>query len=231
MYSSSEYPLRSQLQEEHATGWDLIGKSGPFWTGADRVAMARETRLAVTCELCRKRKAALSPNMVQGKHDSDTHLPLVIVDAIHRLQSDPSRFTKSVFDHVIASGFSVEQYVEMVSVVCTTIIIDGMHNAMACGSPPLPDGDDSSPRGQEVAETVEDGAWVPLSPRDDQLNALGIPRSANILRSMGAVPEAVDLFFRVFRSHYLLMGAPLDIPRAQIEYIASLVSALNECFY
>lgn len=231
MYSSSAYPIRSQLQEEHKIGWNLIGKSGPFWTGTDRVAIANETRAALDCELCRKRKAALSPNMVQGKHDSVSHLPLVIIDAIHRLQSDPSRFTKSVFDHVIASGFSVEQYVEMVSVVCTTVIIDGMHRATSSNLPVLPEGDDSSPYGQQPAETVEDGAWVPLSPRDDQLNALGIPRSANILRSMGAVPEAVELFFRVFRSHYLLMGAPLDIPRAQIEYIASLVSALNECFY
>ena len=231
MYRISEFPLRDQLKQNHLYGWESIGRSGPFWSGVDRVAIARETRLALVCRLCAKRKQALSPNMVDGLHDSDSHLPLVVIDAVHRLQSDPSRYTKSVFDKVIAAGITVEQYIEMVGVVCTTVIIDGMHNAVDSPLPALPEAEDAPPLGQEIADTVEDGAWVPLSPRDEQLNELGIPRSANILRSMGSVPHAVYLFFRVFRSHYMIVETPVELPRSQVEYVAARVSAVNECFY
>ncbi|MCY4656937.1 MAG: alkylhydroperoxidase-related (seleno)protein [Gammaproteobacteria bacterium] len=231
MYEGNQYPLRDYLKDNHVAAWESISKSGPFWTGADRVAMAKESRLALECELCKQRKVALSPNMVGGTHDSDSHLPLVIIDAIHRLVSDPARYTKSVFDRVIESGITVEQYVEMVGVVSATVIIDGTHRAVSQALPMLPEGEEEPPLGQTPTMTVEDGAWVPLAPRDNQVNSVGIPNSANILRSMGSVPDAVELFFRVFRSHYLVVGSPIDLPRSQMEYIAARVSAVNECFY
>ena len=231
MYGTSEYPLRDQLRSEHALAWQMIAESGPFWSGYDRVAMAAETRNALTCELCRQRKLALSPNMVQGTHDTDSHLPLVVIDAIHRLQSDPARYTHADFRRLIDSGISIEQYVEMVSVVSTTVIIDGLHDSLSIAKPQLPTGSHEPPMGQGSVDLVADGAWVPLSPRSDRPDSLGISRSANILRSMGTVPAAIELFFQVFRNHYVMAKAALDLPRAQIEYVAARVSAVNECFY
>ena len=61
--------------------------------------------------------------------------------------------------------------------------------------------------------------------------AFGLPRAPNIGRAMGLVPSAVALFFLTFRPHYALRDVPLAISQAQAEFIASRVSALNECFY
>ena len=61
-----------------------IGRPGTWWTGADRVAIAAETRHVVRCELCVARREALSPAMVAGDHSSLGTLPAAAVEAIHR---------------------------------------------------------------------------------------------------------------------------------------------------
>ena len=48
---------------------------------------------------------------------------------------------------------------------------------------------------------------------------------------MGLVPDAVALFFGAFRPHYALKDIPLSISQTQAEFVASRVSALNDCFY
>ncbi len=59
----------------------------------------------------------------------------------------------------------------------------------------------------------------------------GLPVVPNIVRAMGLVPKAVELFFGTFRPHYALKGIKLSLSQAQAEYVASRVSAMNKCFY
>ena len=87
------------------------------------------------------------------------------------------------------------------------------------------------PVGQESPDVVDDGAWVPLTRVDRDNDRSVLPGSPNIARSMGAVPSAVDLFFLAFRNHYGLAKLELDISRPQAEFVASRVSALNQCYY
>ena len=168
---------------------------------------------------------------MNGDHDTSTHLTSEVVDFIYSLTCDAARVTKSDFDRAIASGLSHEQYVEMVSVICSTVIIESMHRAVESPIAVLPEGDKTEPVGQPATEVVDDGAWLPISPSDPEQTIYGIPRTANILRSMGCVPAAVDHFFRVFRSHYMLTNVPVQINRMQVELTATAVSAQNECFY
>ena len=130
-----------------------------------------------------------------------------------------------------AAGIPAERYIEAVSVVCTSVIVDTFHNALGLPVPDTLPPEPGPPTGQEPPRVVDAGAWVPLTDVAVEDGVFGLPRSPNIARAMGLVPGAVALFFLAFRAHYALRDVPLDISQAQAEFIASRVSAINECFY
>lgn len=230
MYET-HYPVRADLRDKHAEAWRLIARPGPFWNAEARVQMVHEARAALACDLCRRRKDALSPNVVQGTHDAASALPAAVIDMIHRVRTDPARMTRSVFDGVLDAGIPAESYLEAVSVVCTSVIVDTFHNALGLAAPATLPPEPGEPTGQEPPQVEDAGAWVPLTTAEVEDGTFGLPRAPNIGRAMGLVPGAVALFFLSFRSHYALRDIPLDISQAQAEFIASRVSALNECFY
>ena len=234
MYELTDYPLREGLIEAHEKVWENIAGPGPFWTGAERIAMVAESRTATSCLLCAKRRQALSPYAVDGVHDSETDLDAVIIDMIHRIRSDPGRLTRNMFDQVMGAGITPEQYIEIVGVVNSSVIIDTLHAALGLPLAELPTPQPGAPTGQPPANVTEAGAWVPIAvgnERPGMINGLSDNREPNIARSMGLVPNAVQLFFTAFRPHYALQNIPLELKQSQAEFIASRVSALNQCFY
>lgn len=230
MYRQSELPVRDDLRKAHESVWRSISATGSYWSGEDRVAFVQEARRALTCRLCESRKLAISPNAVDGEHDSVTSLDPLIVDLVHRIRTDPGRYTKSIFDRFV-SKYSDEQYIELISVVASSVVVDTMHFSLGLALPDLHEPDATEPRSNEPALVEEGGAWVPLSRQDQSRSDLGFRGVPNILRSMGAVPSAISLFFTCFKNHYSMMGVPLDLQASQTEFIAARVSALNQCFY
>ena len=223
-------PVRENLRTAHAEAWQRISKAGDFYSGTARVDFVRVARDALTCELCRERKAAISPNSVTGEHETFSSLDPVVVDMIHRLRTDPGRLTKAFFDEV-TQIITAAEYVEIVSVVNSSVIIDTMHNAVGLGLPPLPLPARGRPRGQMNELAVDAGAWVPILDAPQDIADTGLPTVPNIARALGLVQSAVDLFFTTFRPHYTLKNLPLSISQAQAEFVAARVSAMNECFY
>ena len=232
MYEDTHYPVSLEVIERHAQAWRLIAAPGAFWSGAERVQMVAEARAATTCALCERRKAALSPFALDGEHDTVSGLPPVLIDMIHRLRTDPGRYTRTVFDGVLAAGISGERYIEAVGVVNAAVIVDTMHAALGLPLAELPTPEPGPPTGQPTPDVVDDGAWVPLTRVDDRTATVtGLPGAPNIARSMGSVASAVALFFTAFRGHYALRDIPLAVSQSQAEFVASRVSALNQCFY
>ncbi len=232
MYEDTRYPVSAEVIERHDEAWRLIAAPGAFWNGAERVQIVAETRAATACMLCERRKAALSPFAVDGEHDSVSDLPPVLIEMIHRMRTDPGRYTRTVFDGVLAAGISRERYIEAVSVVNATVIVDTMHAALGLPLPDLPTPEPGPPTGQAAPDVVDDGAWVPLTRVDDHTATVtGLPGAPNIARSMGCVPSAVALFFTAFRGHYALRDIRLAVSQPQAEFVASRVSAINQCFY
>ena len=229
MYPAS-LPLSEKLREQHALAWRTIASPGDFFSGEERVEMVRTARDALECRYCADRKSALSPSAVRGQHDSGSFLDDVVVDMIHRIRTDPGRLTHSWFQDVTQT-VSQPEYVEIVSVVTSSVIIDTLHNALGLGRPVVAEPQDGEPRRQFNTDTVDEGAWLPMlaAPRD--MSDTGLPQVPNIARALGLVPSALDLFFTTFRPHYALKDIELSISQAQAEFVAARVSALNECFY
>lgn len=223
--------IREELRQAHSAAWQTIACAGDFWDAAARIAMVNSARAARECNLCKQRKASLSPSAVSGQHDDPAVLPSAATDFIHRLISDPGRLTRSVFDQVIASGISQAAYVEMVSVVASSVIVDTQHRALGLVPPDLPPPTPGEPRGQSNDAAIDAGAWVPISDAPADIASSGLPSVPNIARALGLVPSAVALFFSTFRPHYALENIPLSISQSQAEFVAARVSALNECYY
>src|SRR2546425_10533749 len=105
-YRSTGIAVRGDIVASQIRAWQSLAAPGTWWTGPERVAIAREVRAARRCAWCGERKAALSPYAVNVTHDAATDLPPVVVDAVHRVVTDPGRLARRWSDEVIAAGVS-----------------------------------------------------------------------------------------------------------------------------
>lgn len=243
-YSHSLDPVRDDLAEAHRRVWAHVAAPGTWLTGAERVAVAEETRRARSCPLCAERKAALSPFALEGEHDQAGVLPAPMVDEIHRITTDAARLTAGWLDSLRKAGLSDESYVEALGVAVLAISIDEFHHALGLPVEPLPEARPGEPSRYRPRGAVEGEAWVPMldpkqaDPAERKLIAPGPGgQSAYVIRALSLVPDQVRAFADLSGAQYLSFekmlgfetGRALD--RSQIELVAGRVSALNECFY
>jgi len=241
-YDDSGVPVREDLRRAHADILEHVASPGTWWTGADRVALAEESRNGLACGLCQERKAALSPNAVQGDHDTLGRLPQNIVDVVHRIRTDPGRLSREWFDSVIADGLSQERYVELVGVVTLIAGMDSFARALGVPFAELPEPRAGEPSRHRPTGAKPGIAWVPII---DPADAVG-PEAGmygdssfvpNIMRALSLVPDQVRALLASSNAHYFGMDtmmdptAKRDLDRMGVELVASRVSALNECFY
>jgi hypothetical protein len=240
-------PLRDGLAQEIETAWDRLAGPGSWWSGAERLAIAAEARHAETCDLCRRRKKALSPYTVDGSHDGLGALPPPAVEAIHRLRTDAGRITEKWVGALSAGEFEEPAldetgYVEIVAVVAIVTALDTFDLALGLPRRALPAPVDGAPTNHRPAGAKKNLAWVAtLAPEDvspEDPNPYPVHGDKNIHRGLSLVPQEVFNFFDLDVELYLKDHEIRDfdhehraITHAQIELIAGRTSALNGCFY
>lgn len=230
------------LREAHRRLLEHIRAPGSWWTGAQRVAIAAESRHATRCGLCARRKATLSPAHVEGMHDTLGALSASAVDVIHRVRTDPGRLSRSWFEHIVPAGLSDGEYVELVGVVALTAGLDFFARAFGIPPYPLPDALPGDPSRYRPASARAGTAWVPMVASEDATGAEadlyeGLAFVPNIVRALSLVPGEVKALQRSSAAHYLPVKDIVDpaarrsLDRPQMELVAARVSALNQCFY
>ena len=231
LFDISDFPRRPHVEIIHVAAISAFGKAGTWLDSATRVKILDEARSARDCLLCSEQKRSLSPFAVKGEHLATTDLDQVTVEIVHRLRNNADRLTFSWFESILAQGVSAEQYVEIVGLVSTAIIIDGF--ACALGHPivPAPQADVGVPTRKKNDKVVEAGAWFPIMDVETEETTTGLPKVPNIFRAMGLVPESVRHFFSVMSSQYSLTPFETSLDRSQVEYIAAKMSSHNQCFY
>ncbi len=225
-YAGVDLPIRAKTIATHRQSWERIANPGRWWSGAERVAIARVGRAARDFD-------AVGSEM----------LPEAAVYAIQKLVVDNANLNREWYDEIIASdGMSEERYVELVAVVVHALSIDEFHRALGLDLEPLPVPVEGSPSLDRPALAERRGSWPSLVPRsglnpgDEMLYG---PREwgANVISALSLVPEHVRWLHDLSEGHYLSfaemrMPDPLrSISRSQMELIAARVSVLNECFY
>jgi hypothetical protein len=241
-YSDSPYAVRADISAAHDKFWQNLARPGNWWTGAERIAIAKEVRNALDCEYCANRKQALSPYNFAGEHNHDGDLSDVAVDAVHRIITDQTRITGAWVDGNVEKGLSKGAYVELAGLAVAMLSIDEFHRALGLALEPLPLPLPGEPDGYMPALAQEGTGFVPMLPDNgavgDEADLWG-DRSANVVRAFSAVPNAVRDWIMISNAQYLSFegmsdfGSPANrsINRMQIELVAGRVSSINECFY
>lgn len=159
-YDRVPWTVRPEITAAHKAQWARLGSPGTWLIGAERVAVAAETRHAAGCALCAAQKATLSPYAITGDHDTLGDLSGTIVEQIHRIVSDPARLTKRWYDETTGTGHTPEAYVEIVGCIATTITIDTFCRGLGIPAWPLPEPQLGAPTKQKTPAEVSIG-WVP----------------------------------------------------------------------
>jgi hypothetical protein len=225
-YEGVDLPIREKTISSQQMSWDMIAGPGRWWSGAQRVEIARIGRAA------------------RGHEAAESELlPESAIFAIQKLVVDNANLDRDWYEEIIAAqGMSEDLYVELVAVVVHALSIDEFHRALGLELEPLPEPRPGQPTRQRPAEAEQRGSWPPIVPRAG-LNA-GDEKlygpwewGANVISALSLIPENVRWLHDLSEGHYLSfaemrMPDPLRaISRPQIELIAARVSAVNECFY
>jgi hypothetical protein len=241
-YGNSPYPIRSGLSTAYHDYWHALARPGTWFTGAERVAIAAEVRNALICPFCAERKAALSPYAVKGEHLCGSVFDTRVVDAVHRVITDQSRITQVFIDDNTANGMSEEHYVELVGIAVTVFSIDEFNRALGLPLEPLPEPEAGEPEGYRPAQAEHGTGFVAMIPPDGATGReadLWKDRTANVLRALTLVPNAMREWMAVGAEQYLSMKGMTQfgtfpgraLNRMQTELVAGRVSSYNECFY
>lgn len=240
-YASSPDPVRADLAEGHRRAWAHLARPGVWLDGAQRIAVARETRVALGCALCRARKQALTPEAVSGSHYAVSDLPPAWVEAVHRVATDAGRITRAFVARLETEGLEDVVYVEIVGVVTQIFSIDAVHRALGLPLEPLPEPQPGGPSRRRPAGAADEGAFVPmvkpgrLDPEDRDL--YGGRFTGNVIRALSLAPSEVRALRDLSAAQYVdesemtRLESSRALDRAQIELVAGRVSALRECFY
>lgn len=225
-YAGVELPIRPLTISAHRDSWERIASAGRWWSGAERVEIARLQRAA----------RELEP---QGSEI----LPEAAVFAIQKLVVDNANLGREFYEQTIsAPGMSEDRYVELVAVVVHALSIDEFHRALDLPLEPLPTPQSGEPIRERPASAEQKYSWPPIVPKSGLPEGISqfygpLEWGANVISALSLIPENVGWLHDLSTGHYLSFAEmrqpdPLRaISRPQIELIAARVSALNECFY
>jgi hypothetical protein len=241
--------MRPALEAAQDVAWRRLGEVGTWWTGEQRLAIARETRAAADCAYCAARAAVLSPLTVTGKHSvAEPTLPAAAIEAIHGIRTDPGRLGQAWFSRLRDAGVAEAAYVELVSIVAVTVAIDTFRRGSGLPPLPWPDNQPGVPSGYRPVKARRGLGFVAtLAPDDRTADDPDLyqdhpgPRrrvGANIHRALSLVPDSMihwwDVLEELYQSGPQMRDYGTDyraIGHAQIELLAARVAALNRCEY
>ena len=236
-YTESAWPIPPRIRDAHIRSWERLAAPGEWWSGAERVSIAVETR----------RAAALLDGQAHHVADRDAglaDLPEAAIFAIHKLIGDLPNVSREWYQELIdAEGMSDARYIELLGVLVHVWSVDEFHRALSLPLEPLPAPLAGEPTAHRPVGLADHGSWPPtlaaadLAPSESDIYE-GMPRAANVLAAMSLHPDSVRWLNDLFEAHYLSWQDMSDyqtqaraLSRPQLELMASRVSALNECFY
>lgn len=236
--------MRTELSEAVERAWKALGGCGVWWTGEERLTIAREARAARHCTLCHQRKATAIPHAVMGSHTTATTLSPPAIEAIHRIVTDPGRLSEAWYKRIVATGLTEEAYTELLSIVAMTTAIDTFDRALGVPIRELPPAGAGQPSRRRPVGAKPGLGWMPmLAPAnvtddDPPLYAIAGRSGGNVQRALSLVPQAMMQFWEMFEPMYLHQNAMRDFGREyravshpQIEMMAARVAVQNQCIY
>ena len=161
---------------------------------------------------------------------------------VHHIMTDQTRITRSYVETNNEVGLSEGAYVELLGIVVALISIDEFHRGLGLPFEPLPEAQAGEPDNYQPSELVRDTGFVAMLAPDGatgkEADLWQAGRTANVLRALSAVPDAVRDWRSLASAQYLSIAdmgnfVRMDdraIDRAQMELVAGRVSQLTNAF-
>jgi hypothetical protein len=239
--NAGEGGFRSDLANALANTCTELGSPGAWLDGSQRLAVAAEARNAWACDLCRRRKEALSPYRIEGNHEHISNLPGSWVEVVHRVVTDSGRITRAWYDSVIGEDLGEDEFIEVLSIACITTGIDTFARGIGAGSMMLSPCESSKPHCKRPEGTRLGPGWAQtIAPEDagPELENFYDLGPFYIRRALTLVPDEANRFWNLMNVLYLpdpgadgLGKVERGITRPQIEFLAARVSSLLGCYY
>lgn len=236
-YSDSIFPVRQDLADLHQEQLAQLAEPGAWGKGAQRVAVAQETRNAGYA-------AGIYEKPDNENVDASVELPAATRKFIHHLALSPKDFQEDSYDEARASGLSDEQYVEMVGIISRVCDMDVFARGIGVPLRPLPTPKEGKPSRERPEMAIKEHAWVATVPNPPAGGEFakelyrGHPMPY-IVRALSLVPDELRRHVALEEVHYLPLAKITDpkyehhegFTRPQVEVVAGRVSAINECFF
>jgi len=241
-FENCGYAVRQDLVDAHLDAWQYLASPGTWLDGARRLAVAAEIRQARSCDFCKEIKSALSPNAVTGTHTTTGALSEAEVELIHRVVADPGRLSQAWTQDVLNNALSEGEYVEIVGIIASVMIMDTATMAVGTPDTELPDAVAGEPTRYQPPGAKIKAAWLPIVEPEDVVETdeplYPSPKVGYIYRGLSMVPDSMRNYWALANVHYMpgefvyqFDKTIRAITRPQTELIAARVSGLHQCAY
>lgn len=188
--------------------WKRLGAPGTWWTGTERVAIARVARLAYVGEI----------------PDEDV-LSEIAREATQKITVEAHTITKAWIDECHARGLDPLPMVEMLAIVAKVITTDTFLEGIGAEPWPLPAPEEGEPSRAVVESARITDGWLPTRGRASPPAAFSAVAAEN---------EAMDaLIGSLYLTEEEMQDTDIqkDLHRSQVELLASRTSYYNDCFF
>jgi hypothetical protein len=226
MISTSD--IRQDLVLAHENAWAALSAPGTWWSGAQRIELARTALLAI--DELEPTPPWVAISTVVGKLPQDLSAPKIAHDCAYRIARHAATLTRDWYQKAVRE-ISELAFVELCGIVCTVATVSAFRRA--AGLAPLEfsevkDGEPTQIKPTNIVSATLN--WVPVvSPADE---------NAAVVQAFTAVPETNRLIWSMADAQYIPDKEMVDprwsrgtLSRMLMELIATRVSQQRECFY
>lgn len=219
-YALHGHDVPDRIAEAHRAAWARIASPGSWWTGTQRVEVARLAREA--------RLQRNDPPWLREDIPVSTELlPERAADLVRRIAADVHSIDQS-WATACVDDLGDAAYVEICAVTVCLTAIDAFAEALGVPLEALPQALPGEPDRMRPDGVADVGAFVAM------MDPFGGP---NVGRALSLAPADNAAFFGLVGSMYALgdfqevVWSDRPMSRPQVELVAARVSAINECFY
>ncbi len=188
--------------------WDLLARAGTWFTGQQRVDIARAARAAR-----------------DGVISDDMSLSEAARGAARAIAATPASIRANDVQRWYDAGLTGEEYVEILGVVARLVAVDTFLFGLGQPERPLPEPIAGEPSRQIVSGAHLNGGWAPTV-------GAAFPTTA-----LSAVPAEFDAMAELAAAFYIALDGMADLAlvnglqRDQMEVVAARTSLINDCFF
>ncbi len=238
LYADSEYPVPKLLDALHGDELTSLTRVGTWGSAAQRHAVATATRN----ERC---KMGVQESSDDTANATDDPLPAPVKRLAEAVARGGTDIDAEFCQQAQAEGVTEAAYVEVVSVAARVVNLDVFARGIGVPVRPLLEPQDTqTPSFERPEEAIDEGfftATIPNGPAGGKTgeSLFGNEFAGNILRTLSLVPEEARNVIRLVQTQYYDNSTFMDfsalrhhaLNRAQMEVVATKVSAHLQCFY